>query len=177
MTITKTPVNLEPFMTTLLRTAKTDSRRFLAPLAVLAAALTLSACGGGSDAPANNAQNTALNTGTTCTKLSPKVGQIATLSTKAHGVSGKARIVDDCTIEITNFNYDGGGLPDVFVYGAKAKNYAAGFAIGPNLFGKSQTNSTLMLTLKDKEIDNLDGISIWCVRASANFGDGTFAAP
>jgi Electron transfer DM13 len=177
MTITKTLVNLEPFMTTLIGTTKPVALRFLAPLAAVTTALTLSACGGGSDAPTTTAQNTAVTNGAACTKLSPKVGQIATLSTKAHGVSGKARIVDDCTIEITNFNYDGGGLPDVFVYGAKAKNYAAGFAIGTNLFGKSQTNATLVLTLKDKEIDNLDGISIWCVRAGANFGDGTFVAP
>jgi Electron transfer DM13 len=177
MAKTKTPGNPETSMNTAPRTSTTAAMRLLATLVVLTAALTLSACGGGSDSPTTNPVLSSASTGTTCTKLSPKVGQIATLSTKAHGVSGKARIVDDCTIEITNFNYDGGGLPDVFVYGAKAKNYAAGFAIGPNLFGKSQTNSTLVLTLKDKEIDNLDGISIWCVRASANFGDGTFAAP
>jgi Electron transfer DM13 len=143
------------------------------------AALALSACGGGSDTTAAAASQPLASAavGSGCTKLSPKVGQVATLSTIAHKVSGKARIVDDCTIEITNFNYDGGGLPDVFVYGAKARNYAAGFAIGSNLFGKAQTNTTLTLTLKEKELDNLDGISIWCVRANANFGDGVFAAP
>jgi hypothetical protein len=146
-------------------------------LSILLSALALSACGGGSDSTAAASNTSANSLNTSCTKLSPKIGQVATLSTRAHGVSGKARIVDDCTIEITNFNYDGGGLPDVFVYGAKAANYASGFAIGPNLFGKAQSNATIVLTLKEKDLDNLDGISIWCVRASANFGDGLFVAP
>jgi hypothetical protein len=143
-------------------------------------ALFLAGCGGGSDpAPTPTAPTTVGTTPVTnpvlgCTKLSPKIGQTATLSTRAHGVTGKAQVIDDCTIEITGFNYDGGGLPDVFFYGAKAANYATGFAIGTNFFGKSQANTTIKLTLKDKEIDNLDGISLWCIRAGVSFGDGLF---
>ncbi len=151
----------------------------------------LSACGGGGDSTNTSASSAATTpaantpvtssppapTVSSCTKLSPKVGQVANLITRSHGVTGTARIVDDCTIEITNFNYDGGGLPDVFVYGALARNYAAGFAIGPNLFGQVQNNTKLSLTLKDKEIDRLDSISIWCVQARVSFGDAVFAAP
>jgi hypothetical protein len=140
------------------------------------AASALAACGSGSDNTSSTIPIMTMSNSGSCNKLSPKIGQIAVLSTKSHGVSGKARVVDDCTIEITNFTYDGGGLPDVFVYGGKARNYAVGFPIGPNLFGKAQANATIVLTLKDKELDNLDGISIWCVRAGVSFGDGVFAA-
>jgi Electron transfer DM13 len=138
-------------------------------LAVIA--FSISGCGSESASSTSSAQTTPTQV---CTKSNAKVGKTATLSTKAHGVSGIATVIDDCTIEIKNFNYDGGGLPDVFVYGAKASNYASGFPIGTNLFGTRRTNETLRITLKTGDLDGLDGISIWCVRAGANFGDGLF---
>ena len=102
---------------------------------------------------------------------------IANLQGRAHAVSGQAKVLDDCSIEIVNFNYDGGGLPDVFVYGAKGGAYVSGFAIGPNLFGAAKTNANLILKLKDGDLEKLDGISVWCVRAGVSFGDGRFAPP
>ena len=75
-------------------------------------------------------------------KTSAKVGKTLTLSSRAHGVSGTATVVDDCTIQLSNFNYDGGGLPDVYVWGAKGGNYNAGFRIGSNLFGTPRSNAT-----------------------------------
>ncbi len=45
----------------------------------------------------------------TCTKTHPLVGSSVALSSIAHSVSGTVRVVDDCTIEINNFSYDGGG--------------------------------------------------------------------
>ena len=107
-------------------------------------------------------------------KTSAKVGKTLNLSTRAHGVSGTATVVDDCTIELSNFNYDGGGLPDVYVWGAKGGNYSSGFRIGSNLFGTPRSNATVTVTLKPGDIDNLDGISIWCERARVSFGDGLF---
>ncbi len=153
----------------------------VAPAALLclsaAVGLSLSACGGGgADSPAAAPVAPSGNGAALCGfNDNAKVGQVANLSTVAHRVSGKATVIDNCTIEITAFNYDGGGLPDVFVYGALAANYAAGFAIGPNLFGTPQTNATIRVTLKAGELNQLDGISIWCVRAGVSFGDGRFA--
>jgi hypothetical protein len=62
----------------------------------------------------------------------------------------------------------------VFVYGGLAGNYRAGFAIGPNLKGTVHTGQILRVTLNAGDIDKLDGISIWCADANANFGDATF---
>jgi Electron transfer DM13 len=135
------------------------------------AAFAITGCGSESASSVANPQAVSVQT---CSKNNVKVGKTAVLSTKSHLVSGIATVIDDCTIEIKNFNYDGGGLPDVFVYGGKAGNYAAGFAIGPNLFGTRRTNETIRVTLKTGDLDNLDGISIWCVRANVNFGDGLF---
>jgi hypothetical protein len=149
------------------------SHRLSAPVAAGFIGLIVAGCGGGSDSTSPSTSSL-VTANQACSKNSAKIGQTAVLSTKAHAVSGTATVIDDCTIEIKNFNYDGGGLPDVFVYGAKASNYAGGFAIGSNLFGTRRTNETIRLTLKSGELDNLDGISIWCVRAAASFGDGVF---
>jgi hypothetical protein len=159
-------------------------------------ALALAACGGGgSDAatPAAAPPAPAPSGGTTtppavspaapaasapaaaCSPVAnTKVGKTASLSTRSHLVSGQAKIVDSCTIEITNFNYDGLGLSRVFVYGGLAGNYRAGFPIGPNLKGTVYTGQTLRVTLNAGDIDKFDGISIWCADANANFGDATF---
>jgi Electron transfer DM13 len=135
-------------------------------------ALTLAGCGsGGASSPSPSA---AVPVAQTCAKTSAKIGQTATLQTRSHGVSGTARIVDNCTIELSNFNYDGAGLPDVFAYGGKGGNYAAGFPFGKNLFGTRVANGSVTLTLKDGDLENMDGISIWCVRAGVSFGDGLF---
>lgn len=164
--------------------------RFFALCAIITAA-ALSACGGGGSDQAVTASTAPLTTtapvvattpatpGTpampaACEKTNAKVGQVATLSTRSHGVSGKVVVVDNCTLEIRNFNYDGGGLSKVFVYGGKAGNYLAGFPVGNNLRGTSFANQTLTVNLKAGELDKMDGVSIWCTDANANFGDGLF---
>lgn len=110
-----------------------------------------------------------------CESTHPSIGRTATLATHAHGVRGTARIVDDCTIVFEDFSYDGGGI-DVRVYGALGGNYDAGFAFSENLLGTPYASGTLTVHLPvDKTLDDLDGVSIWCVAASFSFGDGLFA--
>lgn len=145
-------------------------RAVLATLFTATAALAMSACGGGG----SDAATAPANAATCTTAANPKVGKTAALTTRSHLVSGQAKIIDSCTIEITNFNYDGLGLSRVFVYGGLAGNYRTGFPIGPNLKGTVYTAQTLRVTLNAGDIDKLDGISIWCADANANFGDATF---
>ncbi len=116
------------------------------------------------------------NTGTDCDKTHPKIGQTANLSTIAHGVSGTATIIDDCTIEVTSFDFDGQGI-DVRFYGGLSGNYNAGFSMSENDIRRSggYTNETITATLPSgKTLDDLDGISVWCVPVGASFGDGLF---
>ncbi|MGI9262126.1 MAG: DM13 domain-containing protein [Woeseiaceae bacterium] len=113
-----------------------------------------------------------------CTKYHATVGWVADLATFAHGVSGQATIVDDCTIRIDNFNYDGGGLPRVFIYAGFHGNYAGGFRISRNLFGQAFTDETLILKIGElRTLDNLNGISVWCADARVDFGSGRFMPP
>ena len=124
--------------------------------------------GGGMTGGGNNGQ------ARECASTHAKIGQTATLSTRAHGVRGAARIVDDCTIAIENFSYDGGGI-DVRVYAGTNGDYDGGYAISHNFVGMPYTNGTLTVQLPvGKSLDDLDGVSIWCVAASFSFGDGRF---
>ena len=148
-----------------MQTSLISKRGFLGATAfVLAGALA--GCGGGGDATPVAAACGG--------KTSAKVGKSLNLSTLGHNVSGKATVVDDCTIQLTNFNYDGGGLPDVYVWGAKGGNFGSGFRIGSNLFGTPRSNATVLVSLQAGDIDKLDGISIWCEGARVSFGDGQF---
>lgn len=108
-----------------------------------------------------------------------KVGQVANLSTIAHGVSGRAEIINNCTIEVTSFNFDG-NAPNVVFYGAAnpgatAHDYSNGYSLSDRLDGTEFVNATYTITLDDPSmLDILDGLSVWCVAFGANFGDGFF---
>lgn len=103
------------------------------------------------------------------------VGRSAELSSKAHGVSGTLTVLDDCTIEVANFNYDGGG-PSVFFYAAVDRDFSNYSAIlGPQLNGQEWINETLQLVIPDGiSLDNFNSLSVWCSDFDANFGDVFF---
>ncbi len=138
-----------------------------------------------------------LNTGTTpgtpvptppptteaCDATSPRIGQMAALRTLQHGVSGTATIVDNCTIKITNFNYDGQGVdvefyasPNIAEFAINGGNY---YSITPNrnFLRQSQpyVNEEITITLPaGSSVDNLGAISLWCVDFDIDFGSGSF---
>jgi hypothetical protein len=113
---------------------------------------------------------------TNCPKTHSKVGYYGFFETKAHNVSGRAEFLDDCTIKITDFNYDGEG-PEVYFYGAINHNYSGinAFAIGQKINGIAYNNAEIIIRIPDnKTLDDITGISVWCVDFDANFGQVTF---
>jgi mono/diheme cytochrome c family protein len=129
------------------------------------------------DATTSTSTTTAETTGSGsgCTADHPRVGQTATLVPFAHDVGGVARVVDDCTIEITNFSYDGRGVV-VEIYGAVAGNYDAGVSLSDDLTRPTPySGDTLRLTLPEGvTLDDIDGVSVWCVSVGVDFGSGQF---
>lgn len=114
-----------------------------------------------------------------CASTHPKVGHVAELSTFFHGVQGTATIVDDCTIRIDDFFFDGNGI-DVRIYAGLGGDYDGGFAITDDLFNfpTGYSGATVYGVLPDGlTLDDLDGISVWCVDVAVDFGSGMFAAP
>jgi len=105
------------------------------------------------------------------TSTHPLVGSSAIFSDIAHDISGTLTVIDDRTLQVTNFNYDGGGVV-VFFYTGIDGNFRDGRPIGPQLNGRRYTNETITLTLPDDlTLDDFDGLSVWCVPFSFSFGD------
>lgn len=122
--------------------------------------------------PADNAPDG--NSLRTCPASDARIGQTATLSTLAHGVSGVARIVDDCTIAIENFTYDGGG-PEVVVYGDSDRTFSSPLILSANINGTVYSGHTLTVQIPEgATLDEVRAIAIWCVDFDINFGDAEF---
>jgi hypothetical protein len=107
----------------------------------------------------------------------PMVGWVADMPSGAHATSGTATIIDDCTVSVTNFNFDGGGVVVQF-FGGTGGDYGSGFAIGEDIFGTPFSDETVTLSLPDeKTLDDMDAISVWCVEFGVSFTDAMFEAP
>ena len=109
-----------------------------------------------------------------------RAGWTATLRTLAHGVSGRATIVDEDTIRLDDFFYDGGGIGVYAYLGTSDSNaaFVSGLRTGTDLFGTVFAGESLEIDLPPGEtFDNYAAISIWCVDARVNFVSGTFADP
>jgi mono/diheme cytochrome c family protein len=114
--------------------------------------------------------------GQECPSTHERVGWQAQLSTLYHGVQGTAVIVDDCTVEIRDFHYDGTGI-DVRIYGGQGGNYDDGFAMSDDLLkpGGYEGDTIVAKLPSDRLLDELDGVSVWCVDVGISFGEGLFA--
>lgn len=109
-----------------------------------------------------------------CSQTHPNVGKKARLSTLSHQVAGEAEIIDDCTIRISSFHFDGGGI-DVRVYGGQAGHYEQGPQLSKDFLGMAFVEGTMEFRLPPGiSLDDFDGISIWCVAVQISFGDGLF---
>jgi hypothetical protein len=112
----------------------------------------------------------------------PRAGWVAQLSTLQHGVSGTVTIVDERTLRLDAFNYDGGG-PAVYLYLAGQDTNAAfttGKVVGNRLNrpGAPYVNSSVLVQLPEGQtLDGFNAASIWCSDFRANFGSGAFAKP
>jgi hypothetical protein len=107
--------------------------------------------------------------------LHEKVGQSAALSTRAHDVSGTCTIIDNDTIEIRDFVYDGDGVDVQVVLSANA-GFSPYTSISHDLRRATPYNGeTLTFDLPPTvSLDEVNYISIWCVPFGASFGDGPF---
>jgi hypothetical protein len=114
-----------------------------------------------------------------CATDSSKIGYTGTFSTLAHNVSGRATVMDNCTLEITMFNFDG-AAPNVKFYAGVNANFSdsSAFGIGERIDGRSYANETIVLELPEgKFVDDFDSLSVWCVECRADFGNLRLEAP
>lgn len=106
-----------------------------------------------------------------------KIGQIAVLSELFHDVAGTAEIIDDCSIRIADFVFDGTGV-DVRFYGGLGEDYDSGFSMSEVDLRRTggYAGDTIYATLPPgRTWDDVDGISVWCVPVGIDFGSGQFS--
>jgi hypothetical protein len=110
----------------------------------------------------------------------PRAGWHAELTTYSHAVAGTVTILDEDTIRLDPFYYDGGGI-SVYVYLAAEEtneSFKGGLQAGPQLLGMVFDGGSLTVDLPEgATLDGYHAVSIWCVAAGANFGSGTFVCP
>lgn len=112
------------------------------------------------------------------TSTHPLVGSTAQFRNIFHGIAGTLTVLDDRTLEVTGFEYDGQG-PSVFFYLGNNGLYAerdGGIRVG-NLLNRSTPylGETLTINLPDGvTLDDFNGVSVWCDIFFANFGDAVF---
>ena len=110
----------------------------------------------------------------------PRAGWETTLTQTGHGVSGTATILDERTVRLTHFSYDG-LAPDMYVYLGTNLTIGAflegGLTASPRL-ARAYNNETYDVPLpQGQTLDGWNAISIWCRAVQGSFGWGTFVAP
>ncbi|KAF8773852.1 Protein Skeletor like protein [Argiope bruennichi] len=104
--------------------------------------------------------------------------EIGVFKTFAHDVVGRVYAVDDRTIYIKGFSYDGQGPDAYFWAGSSSKPDTTGFII-PDEKGKKvplgeYRNKDILLRFPaGKTLRNIKWIAVWCRKFSANFGEIT----
>jgi hypothetical protein len=119
-----------------------------------------------------------------CAADDPRVGQIAELTNRfIHGVSGTARIVDNCTIVIEHFYYDGIAVDSRWV-GAVNGDWKNGKVLsGPQMREGGYVDETIVLHLPEGvTLDDINSIILDCLPGqdflgSGDLADGFFHAP
>jgi hypothetical protein len=113
---------------------------------------------------------------TNCGSTDPRIGYIAELVGRMHGISGTARIVDNCTIVIEHFNYDGIAV-DSRVVGIVNNDFKNVIVLtGPIMRAEPYVDETLTVPLPEGiTLDDVPVISIDCLAGNDLFGIGSFA--
>ncbi|CAN7999777.1 unnamed protein product, partial [Ixodes pacificus] len=109
--------------------------------------------------------------------VEPYLGtRIGKLNTHFHGVSGEVYAVDEKTLYLKDFHYDGTGPDAYFWAGSTTRPDHTGFVI-PDEQGRSQPlgayhGRDLVLRLPgDQTLRKIRWFAVWCRKFRANFGD------
>ena len=115
-----------------------------------------------------------------CESTHAYVGKRAPLAGYAHDISGYVTVVDDCTLELTEFTYDGAGLDVKLIAGEAGTSgddqYVNGTVLSEDLRKSGgYENDTVSVPLPTGvSLDDFNNMSIWCVSVGENFADATF---
>jgi hypothetical protein len=104
----------------------------------------------------------------------------ANLPPGSHASQCVATVIDDRTIQIEHFTYDGGGPAVYFYLGAQNNDpsFANGLRVGSLLSGTPYNDDTLTLTLDPGEsLDGYTALAVWCDAFNVSFTSASFVTP
>ena len=109
----------------------------------------------------------------------PRAGWVAPLAPGAHMSRGLATIIDERTIQVDHFYYDG-TAPAVYFYLGETNTQTAfvnGIPIGPHL-DHAFADATVTVQLPvGQTLDGYGALSVWCADFQANFTSASFRCP
>ena len=111
--------------------------------------------------------------------LYPRSGWVAEIQPGLHSVEALVTIIDERTLLVEHFTYDGTAPLVYFYLGASDDDSAFdnGLQLEP-LLDRPYDDETLTLTLPEGEtLDGYDAIAVWCVLFGVNFGSAPFVDP
>jgi hypothetical protein len=136
----------------------------------LLAPLLLVACGGGKSVGDGD--------GIVSDDEVPQIGWQAVLIGEHHDVAGTAVIVDEGTIELRGFVYDGGGVNARLFLLADGEAFHDTWELTDNLVGEPFDGELLTVDIPaDAPFEEWNLITVWCVPFAASFGAGVFGPP
>lgn len=158
------------------------ARSVLVRLGVIAALGSVVACGDAvaDDLGADLASEAGC--GDACTADSDVVGARYTLSSLAHGVAGELVVVNDGTLLLEAFDYDGGGV-DVRALVAPDRAGLGDDTVRTMLSedlrrAGGYAGASLTFNLPEgMSLDDIGVFAIWCLPFGANFGDAVINEP
>ena len=106
----------------------------------------------------------------------PRTDWVADMPVGAHMAEGFATIIDERTIQVDHFTYDGTAPAVYFYLGASESHFdlAHGIPIGP-LLDRAYNDETIVVQLPEGQtIDGYAAISVWCQVFKVNFSSATF---
>ncbi|HSW45454.1 MAG TPA: DM13 domain-containing protein [Phycisphaerae bacterium] len=113
---------------------------------------------------------------TECGSDDPRIGQTTTWYADLHGIRGTLTIMDNCTIVIENFYYDGIAL-DARIVGMKGnEDCTHGTILSPDIRRKGgYTNETMTVELPEGvTLDDVERIGLCCAPVGFTFTEGAF---
>jgi hypothetical protein len=111
--------------------------------------------------------------------LYPRAAWVADITRGEHSVTAQVTIVDERTLQVEHFTYDGTAPLVYFYLGASDDDTAFenGLQLDP-ILDRAYNDETLVLKLPGAEtLDGYNAISVWCAQFSVSFGSATFTAP
>jgi|GEM_PF-784672 len=106
----------------------------------------------------------------------PRAGWVADLHHGAHDAEGFAVIIDERTIQVDYFTYDG-TAPAVYFYLGETntqQGFINGIPIGPELVSAYDDETVVVQLPEGQTLDGYSAISVWCEEFNANFTSASF---